>query len=109
MGVLTVLAIPFGFFSAIYVVLASLFLAGAYGRQPRSRRRELVVWVTSWLGAVPPVTLFVPGWATPIYAAVYLLPAYVAWQLLALAVWQGMAWVSSRPGPLDVHKSPDAR
>lgn len=95
-GVVALGSWPLGLVAMAYVVAVASLLAIAYAR-PMSRRVELAVWLAPWFGAVALVTLLYPvGWAVPLYAAVYLLPVHLAWQVLALALRQGMAWVSSR-------------
>lgn len=102
------LAWPVTLVGGAYVVVASVFLAAAYGRRPLARRQELLVWVAPWLllvawwlgvfwltGGDDPegegVTIDGAVWAGAI-AAVLATICFLIWQLTALAVREVLRW-----------------
>ncbi len=90
--------------AAPYVVVASLYFATFYARESYTRRQEALAWFLPWLGAIalwggillqigggelPSVPLFLAG---ALFVSVVATPCYLAWQLLALAVRQYLAY-----------------
>ena len=98
--VLAILRWPLAVVGAAYVAGASMFLAAVYARPVLTRRQEATVWVVPWLAAVVswawavgglvggPSTWLLNAW----FGVVIATPGYVAWQALALAVRQLLAW-----------------
>ena len=99
-----------------YVVVSSVFLAAAYGRQPLSRRRELAAWIAPWASLVvlwggvlalvggddpeaqgPSVGALV--WLGTV-AAVLATVSYLLWQGTALAVRLVLRWADARSEPV---------
>jgi hypothetical protein len=85
---------------AAYVAVGSVFLAAVYGRDSLTVRQEALAWVTPWLVAVALWTWVGAGieggtsigLLTLWFGLVFGTGSYLAWQLLALAVRQLMAW-----------------
>lgn len=96
---------PLALIGAVYVVVASMFLAAAYSRDTLTRKQEALAWVLPWLVAV---ALWVgllaviddggtAGWGLSLWGAVVIAtPCYLVWQLSALAVRQFRASRVSR-------------
>ncbi len=94
---------------AAYVVAGSVFFAAAYARGALSVRQELFTWVAPWLAAVALWAVVISqvsgadqGTGTPRVSAVAIAlmlgtGCYLAWQIVALAIRQLMAWRSGRP------------
>jgi hypothetical protein len=88
---------------AAYVAAASVFLAAVYGHDSLTARREGMAWVTPWLVAVALWTWVGAGieggtssWLLTLWFGLLIgTGCYLAWQLLALAVRQLMAWRAS--------------
>jgi hypothetical protein len=94
----------FSLVGAAYVAVGSVFLAAVYGRGPLTVRQEALAWITSWLVAVALWTWVGAGIEGGISSGLLTLwfglligtGCYMAWQLLALAVRQLMAWSARR-------------
>ncbi|NPC96734.1 hypothetical protein [Nocardioides sp. zg-DK7169] len=89
-----------------YVVAAGVFLAAVYARDTLTRVQEAAAWAAPWLVAVAlgaglaatiePADALSPSLLY--FGLVIGTPAYLAWQLSALAVRQFLLWRSPRPG-----------
>src|SRR5690606_24265726 len=98
--VLAVMSWPLAVLGAAYVAAASVFLAAVYARRALTRRQEAAAWVAPWLAAVALWTWVLAGveggtssWLLAVwFGLVVATPCYLAWQALALAVRQLMAW-----------------
>ncbi|MBC9733855.1 hypothetical protein [Nocardioides marmotae] len=98
--VLSFLSWPLALLGAVYVAGASVFLAAVYARPALTRRQEATAWVVPWLAAVALWTWVAAGieggtsaWLLNAwFGLVIATPCYLAWQLLALAVRQLLAW-----------------
>ena len=86
--------------------MGSVFLAAVYRRDAFTRRQEVLAWATPWLAAVAMWTLLVAGTDVENSVSGWFLSlllglcigtlSYLAWQILALAVRQALAWRSRR-------------
>jgi len=91
---------------AIYVVAGSLFLAAVYARPVLTRKREVLAWVAPWLVAVALWAVLIGDTEFENTVSHYLMalsgglliatPCYLAWQTVALAVRQFLAWREGR-------------
>lgn len=96
---------PLSLIGAAYVVAGSVFLAAVYAQDALTMRQEALAWAAPWLVAVAmwwvifvqvggeplgPYVLLAALWPALIIAT----PCFLAWQLVALAVRQLMAWKS---------------
>lgn len=101
---------PLSVIGAVYVVASSLLLAAVYARDARSVSQEALAWGAPWLGAVALWATVIGGMEFENTASHYLVAlsvglllgtlCYLAWQVLALAIRQFLAWrstPSSRP------------
>lgn len=88
-----------------YVVAGSLFLSAVYAREALTMRQEALAWLAPWLVAVTLWSLMGAGifglaesgsdwFLTLWFGLVIATPCFVAWQVVALAVRQFMAWRS---------------
>lgn len=115
---LSLLAFISGFLlliGAVYVVAGSVFLAAVYAREVLTKRQEALAWIAPWLVAVALWMVLVigiesanaestSGAANAVSRYLFGLyvglitgtPCYLAWQIVALAVRQFMAWRSGR-------------
>ena len=94
---------PLSLIGAVYVVAGSVFLAAVYARDALTMRQEAMAWAAPWLVAVAmwwailvqfggePLGSYVVLGA-PLHALLIATPCFLAWQLVALAVRQLMAW-----------------
>jgi len=97
---LAFLAWPLAVVGGCYVAAASLFLAWVYARPALTRRQEAAAWVAPWLAAVALWAWVLGGidggtstwFLTALFGLVVATPCYLAWQALALAVRQLLAW-----------------
>jgi hypothetical protein len=88
---------------AAYVAAGSLFLAAAYGRDALTPRHEALAWALPGLAAVALWAVVgagleggTTGWFLPLWFGLLIgTPCYLAWQVVALAVRQLLAWRSS--------------
>jgi hypothetical protein len=95
---------PFLFLSgAAYVVAGAVFLAAIYGRGVRSWKQEAWAWAVPWLVAAALWAWILSGVSlSPSYLVclgpglLIATPCYLAWQIVALAVRQFIAWRSGR-------------
>jgi hypothetical protein len=86
-----------------YVAAGSVFLAATYGRDALTRRHEALAWAAPWLAAVALWALVgagigggSSGWLLPLWFGLLIgTPCYLAWQIVALAVRQLLAWRSA--------------
>lgn len=99
---------PTAVIGGAYVVVASVLLAAAYGREHLTRRQELVAWVAPWVALVAlwGAVLALAGGEDPeaqgstvggvlwlgLIATVLATVSYLLWQGTALAVRQVLAW-----------------
>ena len=85
---------------AAYVAAGSVFLAAIYAREALTRRQEALAWAAPWLVAVALWTWIgasVEGGTSGVlltlwFGLVIATPCYLAWQLVALAVRNLVAW-----------------
>jgi hypothetical protein len=99
---------PLSLIGAAYVAVGSVFLAAAYARDAFTRRQEVLAWAAPWSVAVTMWTLLLTGtddensvsaWSLSLFIGLCLgTLSYLAWQILALAVRQVLAW-RSRSAP----------
>lgn len=89
----------------VYVVGAGAFLGAVYGRGVSTMKQEALAWVAPWLVAVAlwTVVLATGGENTMAYyltclglGTIIATGSYLAWQVVALAVRQVIAWRSGR-------------
>lgn len=92
---------------AAYVVAGALFLAAVYARRVLTRKQEALAWVTPWFVAVALWAAVLVGisfqnavshyLAVLCFGVLIATPCYLAWQIVALAVRQFIAWRSGTP------------
>jgi hypothetical protein len=95
---------PLALIGAAYVAAGSVFLAAVLARDTLTRRQEALAWAAPWLVAVALWTWLGAetdggtsyGLQTLWFGLVIATGCYLAWQIVALAVRQLMAW---RAGP----------
>lgn len=99
----TVMSWPIGLFGAAYVVVASLFFALAYAREPRSTRQQLSIWAVPWVAAML-LWIWIIGPIGPSSSGVDVVLdvlgsclvgtlCFLVWQLVAAAIHQLLAWL----------------
>jgi ABC-type Na+ efflux pump permease subunit len=103
---LAFLSWPLLLLGVVYIVAGSVFLAVVYARRALTRRQEALAWVTPWLVAVALWSVVVMSTEFENSLSHYLFglyvglliatPCYLAWQIVALAVRQFMAWRSGK-------------
>ncbi len=91
---------------AVYVVSGSVFLAAVYARPVLTGKQEVLAWVAPWLLAVALWAVLIGSSEFQNTVSHYLValgvglfiatPCYLAWQIVALAVRQFLAWREGR-------------
>ncbi len=89
---------------AVYVVVASLFLAAVHARKALTVRQEALTWVAPWLGSIALWATIVGAMEFENTASHYLAGlsvglrlgtmCFLDWQVWALAIRQFLAWRS---------------
>jgi hypothetical protein len=83
-----------------------VFLAAVYARDALTWRQEVLAWATPWAVAVGLWTEIgaafgEPSWLSLWFGLLIATPCYLAWQIVALAVRQLLAW---RSGTASSHR-----